>query len=304
MKKTLIVGAGMAGLLAASTHFQDSVIIEAQSKDQFNKHEALLRFRSPGVGDAVGIDFKEVMVHKAIYKDGRFHTPNPKICNEYSQKVIGAIQDRSIWNIDTCKRWIAPIDFHEQLIERCSSRIAWKTKFDINDCIVSDSPTISTVPMPVLARMLSITDIPEFASSKVFVKRWKIQDCNVHQTIYFPSELYGLYRASIVGDILTAEYVKFDEDDEDMFDAFDINVTNLTPLGNSELKFGKISPIDDHWRKEFMFKATHEHNVYSLGRFATWRQVLLDDVLKDISIIKKMINSSSYERTMVKNNVK
>jgi hypothetical protein len=37
--------------------------------------------------------------------------------------------------------------------------------------------------------------------------------------------------------------------------------------------------------------------MYSVGRFATWRQLLLDDVVKDIELVGKWISAgSNYAR--------
>jgi hypothetical protein len=42
-----------------------------------------------------------------------------------------------------------------------------------------------------------------------------------------------------------------------------------------------------------LFRLTHERNIYSLGRFATWRNILLDDVVDDIAAIKKLLKANS-----------
>jgi len=36
------------------------------------------------------------------------------------------------------------------------------------------------------------------------------------------------------------------------------------------------------------------YNVYSLGRYATWRNILLDDVYHDINVIKQLMDSDGY----------
>jgi hypothetical protein len=61
--------------------------------------------------------------------------------------------------------------------------------------------------------------------------------------------------------------------------------------------YAKIIPIDDDDRKSFMHWATVRHNVYSLGRYATWRpKLLLDDLVNDIRKIDKWIGKSNkYE---------
>ena len=61
--------------------------------------------------------------------------------------------------------------------------------------------------------------------------------------------------------------------------------------------FGKIAKIDDAWRKQFIFEMSSKHNICSLGRFGTWRNLLLDDVLQDISVLKKLMNTTTYDRS-------
>ena len=119
-----IIGAGLSGLLAAS-QFPEARIYERWPRETIKSHKALLRFRSDKIGRALGIPFKEVTVHKAIWSEGKFVQPNPKVCNQYSLKVAGTIEDRSIWNIDTCKRWIAPENLHDLLLKRFKDRIEW-----------------------------------------------------------------------------------------------------------------------------------------------------------------------------------
>ena len=54
-------------------------------------------------------------------------------------------------------------------------------------------------------------------------------------------------------------------------------------------------PIDDKIRKDFIYTLTEKYNIFSVGRFATWRQLLLDDVVNDISVIERLIaNNSNY----------
>ena len=79
---------------------------------------------------------------------------------------------------------------------------------------------------------------------------------------------------------------------------FGIDAMKLDDLKSSTQKFGKILPIDENLRKEFVLKLTKDYNIYSLGRFATWRQVLLDDLVKDIDVIEKFVSgnhSYNYE---------
>jgi hypothetical protein len=166
-------------------------------------------------------------------------------------------------------------------------------------------PVISTVPMLVTAKWLAdqpVLDIPEFKSAEIKVQRFRVKDANVFQTIYYPYEGYDVYRASMTKDMLIVESMtkinltpkaelKF------VLDSFGLNQEDVEPIESTSQRFGKIAPIDDEWRKNFIFNLTNQHNIYSVGRFATWRNILLDDVLNDLFVVKKLMNSGVYERS-------
>lgn len=307
-----IWGAGMAGLLAGCI-FQNARIYE-RGLEGSTQHRALLRFRTPRVGEATGIEFKRVRVHKDLFADGNFVLPSIRLANLYSQKVVGRLCDRSIWQLEPVDRYIAPDDFLDQLAARCAGRIEWGHRISRDDIIENDAPVISTLPM---AAMLDFTKEfsrlePEwkakweamqtgerlFQHERIAVRRWRIPKSDVYQTIYFPSPDTNLYRASITGDLLIAEYMHV-ADEYDFFEAFGIGRTGLVELERVHQGFGKIAPIDDAWRKEFIFELTSRYKIYSLGRFGTWRNLLLDDVLTDIGVLKKMIGASAYDRSIV-----
>jgi len=304
----IIVGAGLAGLLAGC-HFQNAAIIEAGPKRQ--SHKALLRFRSSSVGDSVGVEFKSVKVYKGIYVDGKFESPNIKLANQYSKKVIGSTTNRSIWDINTVERYIAPEDFIDILIDKCRNRISWNEPLNRNlllsQRISNSSPIISTMPLPILIGMLKEFDeftnykFPEFKYSDINVVRWRINNCDVNQTIYFPDPDLALYRASITGSLLIAEFkgkMPIDNDKGLICEAFGICGENLEKIEYGSQQFGKILEIDDNWRKAFIHRLTNDYSIFSLGRFGTWRNILLDDVIHDISVLKRLIGASKYDIRM------
>lgn len=290
----IIFGAGLAGLLAAM-QFQTATILEAGPEGHVN-HKALLRFRSGIIGESIGIPFRKVTVRKGIWADGEFCTPTIEWANRYAMKVIGQLIDRSIWNIEAVERYIAPEDVIPQLIERCGKRILWNmpvTKELLACQLAMKQPIISTIPMSVLAALLDITDAPQFTSAAITVRRFRIPHADVFQTIYYPSPDTTLYRVSITGDLVIAEYVDR-SDDYPWWESFGLSHSNFVPLENVRQSFGKIAPIDDAWRRHFMFQLTQRYNIFSLGRFSTWRNILLDDVFHDLNVIKKLMVSSAY----------
>lgn len=296
-----IYGAGIAGLLAGC-HFQRATILEAGSEGQV-QHKAVLRFRTPAVGDAVGIDFRKVRVHKGLWMDGKDAAPSIKLANWYSKKVVGKLADRSIWNLDPADRYIAPEDFLAQLAERCAGRIVWDHPVTREEVFSSAEPAISTLPMSLMHKWAmehygdAVGNAPEFKYAPIVVRRWRVPEADVFQTVYFPSPETTLYRASITGDLLIAEYVDDSDDfDLDLFSAFGLSEAECSPIEKVSQRYGKIARIDDAWRKNFMFELTHRHQIYSLGRFGTWRNVLMDDVLHDIGVVKKLMNTTTYDR--------
>lgn len=284
-----IIGAGLAGLLAA--HAWPSARILEASPAPTAAHRALLRFRTDSVARLTGIEFRKVRVNKAIYMDGAYTSPSIRAANLYSRKVLGEdrlVGDRSIWDISPADRFIAPDTLYEQLLDSVGRRVEWGTSVDFS---AVESPVVNTAPLPIVLGSFKEIPAPEFHRSPIHVKRWRIPRCDLFQTIYFPEEDTEVYRASITKDLLIVEMVSqyFSEWDVEMLEtAFGISLEYAEELPAADQKYGKILPIDDSTRKAILFKLTHEHGIYSLGRFATWRNILLDDVVDDIAAIKRL----------------
>lgn len=290
-----IIGAGLAGLIAANV-FQRAEVFEVGDEKQLT-HRAVLRFRTRAVGDAVGVEFRPVTVHKNVYDTvtSSFVTPNVRHANDYSTKVIGKIADRSIWNLAPAQRWIAPETLVQQLAERCGNRIRWNSPMSPEEmCEYRGGPLISTIPMPALAKMLPSAATPQFDYQPITVHRWRVPHADVFQTVYFPSRSINLYRASITGDLLIAESMGHDSPPEPLVlqDAFGLD--RIERIDVTTQRFGKIAPIDDTWRRHFILQMTLQHEIFSLGRFATWRNLLLDDVLGDVAVIRRLIAGGAY----------
>ncbi len=302
-----IFGAGLAGLLAGNMFRRFKPTLHEAQKKLPNNHGALLRFRTDKVGTACAIPFKKVKVQKAIKYDGKIITePNLFLSNLYSQKVTDSILSRSINNLDPVERYIAPWELINMMAKNChiykESHLDMKAIEHLNE---NKLPTISTIPMPALMKIVGWKDIPEFDSKKIWTQKGKLSkpDCNVYQTIYYPDPLTPYYRISIIGNIVISEFIIeppemigphiFNVLHED----FGIRATEINELEQSHQKYGKIKPINEALRKQFIYEMTTKYNIYSLGRFATWRQLLLDDVVEDCQHIEKFIDSN-YNRLM------
>jgi len=294
--KMIIVGAGMSGLLAGALN-PGSIIYEA-GENKESDHQALFRCRKPDIGKMLGIPFKEILVHKAIWLDGKEVNSSPRITHMYSKKATGIISARSIFNISSAVRYIPPKDFIYQLKKRCN--IKYNNPFNISDfeIINFNEPIISTIPIFKMAAMLGVKIDSICHCNPIYVNRIFIPKCNSYCTVYYPDPKFSAYRASITGDTLIIEGTKklCYKDLTEIYTSLGIKFyDDPTQYKNHKQKFGKIIPIDNKIRQNIITDLTLKYGIYSLGRFATWRpKILLDDILEDIFVIRRLIEEGHY----------
>jgi len=280
-----------------------------------NNHSAVLRFRSSVVGDALDIPFKPVKMVKTVQQ-----WKNPVADSlAYSMKTNGSATLRSILSADSTPqtRYIAP----PNLIQAMADRINGTCWFDTKASEVFKTRglhIISTIPMPSLMKDLRYPDIPEFKCVHGMNINVEIPDADVYASIYVPDPKIGFNRISITGNRLTIEFsfpgmplghvhgrvenfktmpiYKSTAIDQalEMFGLGNVSVDH----SSAEIKlqqYSKILPIDEKVRRNFIMWATDKFNIYSLGRFATWRPgLLMDDVVNDVRVIRQIINSGNY----------
>lgn len=303
MKSITIAGAGLAGLLAANMLRRSDVSVVEAQPELPNNHSAVLRFRSNEVALQTGIPFRRVRVFKAV------HAPVNPVADAlaYSEKVLGKLELRSVIETAPVDRWIAPPDLIGRMADGVEVEYGaiWKKSADA-------PPVISTMPMPRLMDALAWTGPrPEFNSRPGTVIRATLKDADVYATIYYPHAL-PCYRASITGNELIIEIAReLDasaniQDDasailRQVLPTFGLWGGSLTPGIRPVVKtqrYAKLARLSEEDRKTaqaFMYWATTEHNVYSLGRFATWRAgLLLDDAVQDVRKIEQWIKNGQY----------
>jgi hypothetical protein len=297
-KQLVIVGAGIAGLLAANMlRHHNPVIVEAQDSLP-NNHHAVLRFRSSVVGDVLGIQFKRVEVLKATIPWQN------QIADalSYSRKSSGRyLSDRSITReVSSSERWIAPPDLIERMAENVA--IEYSVPWDFAN---PDKKVISTIPMPSLMSALSYPGRVglNFSATDGWVVTATIANCDAYVSAYVPDPDYPFTRISITGDQLIVEGSgppprrSYEELAMAAAGLLGINKSwgALTDVEMKEQRYAKIVPIDEAKRREFIFWAsTLQGRAFSLGRFATWRpRLLADDLVKDIRLIDGWIRSGS-----------
>jgi hypothetical protein len=299
IKQNVIIGAGLAGLLSACV-FKDGEIYEAGPRKQ--NHRALLRFRDESVSKLTGIPFKKVTVYKEIFSDRVTHTTcSHKHANQYARKVSGAIAGRSIRNLDTVSRYVAPDDFYEQLADRFDGRIFWNCSLTGSMLGERGFNLISTMPLPAMLDLVGIKhDIgADLSMRPISVTRFELpEDTDVYQTIYFPAPSITVYRASITGKMLIIEsMMKPSVMEIDFIKArFGLEMLELDHVSQ---QYGKINDLPTEKRQAILHELTRDHNIYSVGRFATWRNILLDDVVQDIEHVRSLMAANEYGRALL-----
>lgn len=293
-----IYGAGMAGLLVANMLRRLSPVVHEAQTALPDNHGALLRFRSDVVAKATGQVFRKVRVQKSLKFRGSFHhEATIQSSNAYSLKVTGEVMPRSILNLVPAERFIAPDNF--------IATMARGSDIQLGSPLSYPEPGISTIPMPVLMDIVGWKDRPEFLSRPIwsFVLKLTEPKFSAYQTIYYPDLDLPYYRASLTGNKLTIEYVTaptFEQaavdDAAAILEDFGIpsEICRFDCDGPKYHHYGKLLPIPERERRAFILAMTQEFGIYSVGRFATWRQILLDDVVNDVEIVARWIEEKDH----------
>jgi len=300
---TVVAGAGMAGLLAAAMLRRECSGVIESSASLPNNHSAVLRFRSDAVGNLLNIPFKKVSVLKSIHENR-----NPVAdALSYSLKANGSMRIRSITTAsnEMVSRYIAPPDFISQLCACVQAPIGYGHSLTMKGIKEYNKPIISTIAMPSLMNILGWQPVEEFKSRAGENLIMEIEDLEAYCSLYVPDHKFPFHRISITGSEVIAECIydvlsEFDYDEliDSVLWHLCIPRDKVKRHRLTKQKYAKIVPYDEMDRKRFIIWASEKHNVYSLGRFATWRPgLLLDDVVNDVRVIHRLISgASSYDQ--------
>lgn len=285
--KINIIGAGMSGLLAANMLRRHDISIYEKQPYLPNNHHAVLRFRTPNVGDALGIQFKKVNMIKT-------YMPYSNIVADslsYSMKCTGEYRsDRSIMEgTIVSERYIAPTDLIEQMGKGIEA--LYNVDYNFRD---SKIPTISTIPMPALMGALDYPYLIPFKNISGMVMTGTVLKCDAYVSVLFPGpQAYS--RATITGNQLIVEFPDIGSvDDKQVIEELSmylgIFIDDVINIRIKNQTYFKILDVNEVERKKFMRWASVNHHVYSLGRYSTWRpKLLLDDLIQDVKKIEGMI---------------
>lgn len=307
--KIIIVGAGMAGLLAGNMLRRYPLQIVERQSDLPNNHHGVLRFRDTIVSEQTHIPFQRVRVFKGI--DGDYTPIQASML--YAKKVVGKHALRSVISTDPVDRFIAPSDFIRKMAD------GLPIAYGVDGAALCDperregaGPLISTMPMPMLMDVLGYDGArPAFEFRPGWGAKLRIPNANVYATIYHPDPSTALYRSSITGDELNMEFVGELEQGHmegaakdaltEVMMAFglrrgDVDASTLRVQSAQYAKMAELSEEDKRKARDFMFWATSQLNIFSLGRFAKWEHnLLMDDVVQDIFKIERWISSGGYQ---------
>ena len=300
-----VIGAGMAGLLAAGMMRRDCAEVYEQALELPNNHSAVLRFRSSVVADTLNIPFKEVRAIKSVE-----HWRNPIAdAMAYSRKTNGTATLRSVLTAspEPQRRYIAPPDLIARMADRVQAPIYFGRQVTTDHALRMRGggvSWISTIPMPVMMRILGWKAESKFdfrSGSNLIVD---LAGVDAYCSLYVPDPTFPAARISITGSQLVAEcYNDWRPLDDFVFaeqcaSKMGLHPSQIDGVKRRNQEYGKILPIDEQERRAFILWASQEFGIYSLGRFATWRPgLLMDDIVNDVRVIQRLINQTGESYT-------
>lgn len=296
-----IIGAGISGLIAEGaalkTFGNDIAIFDHKEKKGLSgEHKAVMRLRNTSIKDYVNCNLKKIKVHKGIWHEDVMYTePNLLLNNLYSLKVYGSLGNRSLSSLGIVERYLIS-DIRSNNSNYVKGRVARVT--DDRELIFTDDTSyaydvcISTIPMPLMLQITGQEYDTEFKYQSISISSVTLDvKSTVNQTVYFTGS-EPQYRATVEGSTAIVESISELKD-------FEV-IKALKPFGLGKVKYikdinrytqkiGKIEPIDDNLRRKIMMDLTDKFNIYSFGRFATWRSLRVDQTVEDIKKIMLLI---------------
>lgn len=305
--KILIIGAGISGFIAAGAfdEMYDVTIVDAagEKSTPFADHKAVLRLRSDEIKNYVDCSLRQITARKQVLHDGILHdSPTSDMNRSYSLKCYKRVGKRSLNELGYVKRFEIEnislkerykIQFKKQVVQIGSDRqvlFADGSKATYDVCI-------SSMPLPsMLNAVYGVAKrdmVPVLKSRPVFIKRCRLsRPINENRTIYFTQPDFP-YRATIAETVLIVESMHpiRESDTQHVADVFGLSQSNLTDWSTHKQSYGKIIPLKTQIRQYILEDLSERFSIYSLGRFAIWKPIRVDQVVSHMQQIMALIRN-------------
>jgi len=335
--RVLILGAGLAAHLANSAFKGEEVaVLDEESRTNINyippEKLAVFRFKTANISNYLSIPLQKVQVQKSICLSQGQLVDQPTIAanNAYSYKTSGTILPKSLMDCGIVERYVIPGVHNKGLYINppISNLVKYKKilKIDKGSMIIKDTSDnirpidydicINTAPIRWLVDILAGGSPFEAYSLPIFITKFDLTlNSKVYQTIYFPF-MYPhryLYRATLEGHYMIIESMAWFESKKDtdmvidrVMKEFGLSGSDVwkESLSTRHLVSGKLIPSNDMERKGLIRMLTMDYNIYSLGRFAIWKPIKIDEIIQDLQRIQAMVHydkiSQQYHNALAK----
>lgn len=313
--RIVIIGAGLSGCVAYGAFMSHNpTVLESAPESGFNKHFAVMRFKSPDIAAYLGAQAVPITIRKSVY----YHTKQydwcpPDMLNMYSLKVHGNLSRRSIIDVGESERYTIKkftpskgVLYNKPVVEITKKHIHCSD----GSCYPYDV-CISTIPLFVTAKNIcgqTDFDCSYYKSTPITVIRARLAvESSVHLTTYYPEPGYNVYRATIEGQDIIVEMIGDTNNGDESYAkntlywvlySFGLEVKHVVQdsLTVNVQKYGKIYCTNEDHRHGTIMSLTEEHMIFSFGRFAVWEQIRADDLVEDIKYIWRMVDTSEIWR--------
>jgi len=315
--KLVILGAGLSGHMAYGFFRGLSPVVfdrKEESRSFLSEHKAVMRFKEPYAGMLLGVQIEQVTVHKQVMMDGNLTDEcSIRANNLYSRKVSDGLSARSLGELGRVKRYVIcseempnnRFNYGFSLIAVTKGKLYFSTANSENpDCVVEYDMCISTIPIIYLAKLVKPMVFKDNSESEFgYVPIYTVSgelgfSSSLHQTIYYPDRDHSAYRATLEGKHIIIESLSELGSDEleSILGNFGLFLPDVENLKRHRQELGKLYSTRDDDRKNMIMCLTREFDIYSIGRYAIWKQVRSDDLVLDLRHVSKLMRLTAIGR--------
>lgn len=297
-----IIGAGISGLMMAevlSANGMNYKIIEKKSFKQYCdsfKHNSVYYYHSNNINKILPIPLKKISIEKFFFDWNihKYRNFNFRDLTQFTYNDSEVIANSSIENCGNSEYGYSEAfdnNFQKILFNRQSKNVEFE-----NETFVSgkDNVVINTAPLNTFEHLFKDEIEVQLSREILKISSFKLDNTNFDKImIVYSNDIFR--RAIFFKNKVYIENLNEWTLPQDV-------ITNLISIPsdfiNIENKFVtyKFNKIDDIKRKNILFYLTSKHNIYSLGRYATWTYKRIDHIVDDALDIVKMIRFSRQGR--------